>query len=370
MKLPRSKSLAVTALASTLVLAATSATTTAGADAATSHPSTPRVLASGLGPVFQIALRHHTVYYTDGATVSKITPSGPKVVAPFADASGVEFSRNGKTMAVAYGSPESSPQQVTLVRKGRPRITVSTIDYENKVNPDRHQKYGIVAGGNAECLTEVEKVSGGPATYKGIKDSHPYQVAALRGGAFAIAEAGGNDILRVGPQGRISTIAVLPPQPVTLTAEQATGLGAPHCAGATYAFESVPTDVERGPHGSLLVSTLPGGPEDPTLGARGSVYKISRHGHVKRLATGFAGATNLATFHGRIYVAELFGGKVTKLYRGHRSTQLTIDSPLSVEATRKKLYVGTLPGESGPGQIVSISRYKVGAVPGPSSRRR
>ena len=367
MHLNSRKSLAMTAVASALVLAAPAALTTAGAEAATPSPSAPKVLASGLGPVFQIALRHGTVYYADGAgTINKLTPSGPKVIATFADASGVEFSRDGKTMAVAHGSPGASPQAVTLVRKGKPNIVVSTIDYENKVNPDRNKKYGIVAGGNPYCVNEIETLTQGPASYTGIKDSHPYQVAALKGGSFAVAEAGGNDILRIGPKGGISTIAVLPPQPVKLTAEQAGALGAPHCAGATYAFESVPTDVERGPGGSLLVSTLPGGPEDPSLGARGSVYLVSKRGHVTRLATGFAGATNLAYAKGRIYVSELFAGKVTKLGWGGRKTVLTIAAPLAVEATRKRLYVGTLPGETGPGQIVSVPRHGVHAVPGKS----
>ena len=47
--------------------------------------------------------------------------------------------------------------------------------------------------------------------------------------------------------------------------------------------------VEVGPHHRLYVTTLPGGPEDPSFGARGSVYKLSdRVYHPYRIATGFA----------------------------------------------------------------------------------
>ena len=126
---------------------------------------------------------------------------------------------------------------------------------------------------------------------------------------------------------------MLPPQPTEVTAEGAGALGLPDCTiGSTFAFEPVPTDVEVAKGGKLIVSLLPGGPEDPSLGARGAVYQVKagsgghhhhgygRHGNhgsrgkVKLLAGGFLGATNVAIGdRGEIYVAELFGGKVSVL---------------------------------------------------------
>ena len=51
---------------------------------------------------------------------------------------------------------------------------------------------------------------------------------------------------------------------------------APACVvGEEYAFEPVPTDVEFGPDGWLYVSSLPGGPEDASLGARGAVFRVN-----------------------------------------------------------------------------------------------
>jgi hypothetical protein len=68
----------------------------------------------------------------------------------------------------------------------------------------------------------------------GLPPSHPYVVASLGRGSWAVADAGANAILKVSATGQ------------------------------------VPTDVEVGPLGQPWVSTLPGGPEDPSLGARGS----------------------------------------------------------------------------------------------------
>ena len=166
--------------------------------------------------------------------------------------------------------------------------------------------------------------AGVPATYRCRSTPTLYAVAYLGDGGWAVADAGGNDILRVDRRGHVSTIAVLPPQPTTLSAEQVAGVGAPAClAGATYNFEPVPTDVERGQNGRLWVSTLPGGPLLPeprrprirlhrqSLEALGS----SRGDRLPRRATDLALGDD-----GAVYVAELFAGKVTRLKHGRTST--------------------------------------------------
>jgi hypothetical protein len=64
------------------------------------------------------------------------------------------------------------------------------------------------------------------------------------------------------------------------------------CVGATFTGEPVPTDVERGPDGSLYVSSLPGFPEAPGTGA---VFRVDpRTGDVEKLYDGFSGAVDLA----------------------------------------------------------------------------
>lgn len=348
--------------ASTSALMIAAAAISPAADAVTTQRTTSsseRTLSPEVQGPFQIALRRHTVFYTDGfvGTLNKITSRGPRVVANIPGIAGVEFTRDGKTMAVASGDGPTS--QVKIKRRGYRALVVPTGSYEESVNPDQSNTYGVRAGGNRCANKWLKDASGSPhATYRGQVDSHPYQLARLSHGSWAVAEAGGNAILRISRRGQISTIAVLPPQPITFTRAQAEALGAPDCViGVTYAFEPVPTDVERGAHGSLWVSTLPGGPEDPSLGARGSVYQISSTGVVRRIATGFLGATNLAVAGGHIYVAELFNGQVTRIGRGGRSAAVKIDTPLSVEATSRHLYIGTLAtGPGSPGKIVQVAR--------------
>jgi hypothetical protein len=169
-------------------------------------------------------------------------------------------------------------------------------------------------------------------------------VAALPGDAWVVADAGGNDLLKVDRHGRISVVSVLPRQPFTITAAAAASLGLPDCVvGAVYNFEAVPTDVEVGPGGVLVVSLLPGGPEDPSIGARGKVVAVSqRTGHAFTLASGIAGATSVALGrHGRIYVSELFGGRVSVLEHGRLRPYVQLDSPLGLTYFRGALYAGT-----------------------------
>ncbi len=99
----------------------------------------------------------------------------------------------------------------------------------------------------------------------------------------------------------------MPPTPVTITADAAAANQLPACTvGLTYKFEPVPTDVELGPDGWLYVSSLPGGPEDPSLGANGRVYKVNpKSGKVKLLAGGFISTVDVAVANnGDVYVAE------------------------------------------------------------------
>jgi len=228
--------------------------------------------------------------------------------------------------------------------------------YEQNVNPDRNQTYGIVGGASTQCRTELESASRQPVTYTGRRFSQPAQVEPLPRGAFAVADSGGNDILRVDRRGRISVIAVLPPQRVRLTQAQADSMFAPSCVGALYAFQPAPTDVERAHGGALWVTTLPSGLGASGPGKFGALYRIKR-GVVTRMASGFHGANNLDLVRGRFYVAEWYGGKVTKLGKGGRFTRYNIAEAISVEATRKHLYVGTFsPGPGTPGKIIRLRR--------------
>ncbi|KIC66395.1 hypothetical protein RM50_11800 [Pseudarthrobacter phenanthrenivorans] len=208
-------------------------------------------------------------------------------------------------------------------------------DYERKVNPDGKQHYGFEADVSQQCLTEAGAIPDAPpAQYTGAVDSHPYAVAVQKDTAY-VADAGMNAVLKVDLEsGRISTVAVLPPRPVKLTAEVAASLAAPDCAGFSYAFEPVPTDVEIGPDGWLYVSSLPGGQPGPSMGARGAIFKVNPwSGETKLWQDHILTPTGLAvTDKGDVYVASLFGGEILKFNsEGDRSHFLTVNMPADVE---------------------------------------
>ena len=145
-------------------------------------------------------------------------------------------------------------------------VNVDTLAYERANNPDAKITYGFTNPG--DCALEPNN--------RGLIDSHAYSVAAY-GKKFVVADAGANALWLIDRKGNISTIGVLPRHPLRVTTAIAASMGLPDCAvDKTYAFEAVPTDVEVGKDGWLYVSTLPGGPEDPSLGARGRVYRVTR----------------------------------------------------------------------------------------------
>jgi len=224
---------------------------------------------------------------------------------------------------------------------GAPRVLADTFAYERAKNPDGRTAYGLLRTGRA-CLAQIP-AGPLPARYTGIADSHPYATTTVRGTTY-VADAGANAILSISERGKIRTVAVLPPQPAVVTAEFAASLGWPDCAvGQTYWFEAVPTDVEVGPRGVLYVTTLPGGPEDDSLGARGAVYTVDPwKGKVRQVASGFVGATNLAvTDQGTVYVSELLGGRISQAGRRGPSTVVEVPLPAGLEWTGKGLLATT-----------------------------
>ena len=222
---------------------------------------------------------------------------------------------------------------------------VSTIanlwDYEVENNPDGDNIYGFRKL-SQNCKSKLPKGQG-LRPYRGIVESHPYGLAdTAPAGGWYVADAAANAIFLVMPDGTVETVAVLKPQKVEVSAEQAEAFGFPGCvAGKKFAFEPVPTDVEVDEAGQLVVSLLPGGPEDPSLGARGSVVRIDPlTGDQTVVAEGFAGATNVAVDGQDVFVTELFGGKVNHIPAdGDPSVFYEAKQPAAIEWADGKLYV-------------------------------
>ncbi|QMW67136.1 ScyD/ScyE family protein [Mumia sp. ZJ1417] len=241
----------------------------------------------------------------------------------------------------------------SIDRRGTVKVVADTGAYEIANNPDGDVVYGA-RGISAECAAQwpapdPETGEGPPpSTYTGDVNPHPYATLPGPFGTTFVADAGANSIQRISASGRITTLALMPGQPLKITAELAGAFGIPACAvGLSYYFDPVPTDVEWGPDGWLYVSLLPGGPEDPSLGARGAVYKVNPvSGRTVKVAGGFLGATNLAvTPKGDIYVAEIFGNQLSVLKRGSRTPKPFAPLPwaTSVEYAGGSLYATSSP---------------------------
>lgn len=308
-----------------------------------------------------------------GGRTDVVTGQGTQVT-------GVAAGKRGALAWIEQSEADGRPVGSLKVRARDGRVTTVTTglaQYELDTNPDGGVDYGFVdldEACKADFPSPPEPPSGppnpdtpppppGPEPEPGDINPNPYALAFGPKGSFYVADAGGNTILRVSRSGRISTVALLPPVPFTIpSAEVAAGLGLPSCtAGETYLFQPVPTDVERGRNGMLYVSSLPGGPEDASLGYRGGVYRVNPWtGHVKRIAWGLLGAVDLALDHrGRIYVAELFDNAITRVGHGPNRKVAGVPSPGAVEFAQGKLVVTSGNGFGDFGQpVASVVRVK------------
>jgi hypothetical protein len=125
-----------------------------------------------------------------------------------------------------------------------------------------------------------------------VIDSNPYGVLAFSGGVL-VTDAGGNSLLRVAPNGDISTLAVFPSRP-----ERGT--------------DSVPTSVAVGPDGAYYVGELTGVPFTP---GAARIYRVVPGQAPEIYLTGFTTIMDLAFGRdGNLYVLQhsstgpFFGG--------------------------------------------------------------
>lgn len=333
----------------------------------------PAVKSSKVAAPFNLDVRRHSVLVADGGLnlVGKLKANGDikTIAAKQPGASGVATSRDYRWLAftTTVTNPDTFENTASKLRIWGPwgsRVSADTLAYERKNNPDKRNHYGV------ENPSDCVRNNFGPfASYQGQVDSHAYSVAAFRRG-WVVADAGANALLTISNSGEIRTLAVLPPQPVTIdeAAAKAIELPDPSCFKnpVTYNVEPVPTDVEVGKDGFLYVTTLPGGPESPALGGRGKVWKVNpRNGKAVEIAGGFVGATNLALGkHGEIYVAELFGAKISVIKHGRTSTYVNLPNVVAVETGPDgTVWAGTMasqdPQAPAPGTIVKIVKGKV-----------
>lgn len=144
-------------------------------------------------------------------------------------------------------------------------------------------------------------------------ESNPYGVAALKNGGALVADAAGNDLLRVSPNGAITTVATVMPR--TVRVPRGLGEDAPP-AGTRLPSEAVITSVTVGRDGSFYIGELRGFPATPGTSqlwrvdpsAEGAVCNPKRPnaGQCTRVADDLTSVVGLQSGpKGQIVVAEL-----------------------------------------------------------------
>ena len=152
------------------------------------------------------------------------------------------------------------------------------------------------------------------------EDSNPYGLAALRDGTVLVADAAGNDLLRVWPRsGHIETVAHLKPRLVEVPEglpELPPEEGGPlPPAGTPIMSEAVATSVTVGKDGYWYVGELRGFPATPGTSQVWRIRPGSENavcdpenpysGSCKRYADGLTSIVDLAAGHRGIYALEL-----------------------------------------------------------------
>jgi len=148
-------------------------------------------------------------------------------------------------------------------------------------------------------------------------DSNPYDLEPLRDGSVLVADAGGNDLLRIWPNGRARTVACFPDQMVSTDQVPPPVLEETGPLPPEILAEAVPTGVVLGKDGKAYVSELIGfpfplhssgvwrvNPNGESVGCDGSPDDPVEPG--KKVVTGFSGINDVTTDkRGNLYVTEL-----------------------------------------------------------------
>jgi hypothetical protein len=175
---------------------------------------------------------------------------------------------DGSTGDEIYGDGGSLLDTLTTFgRGGSTTVEANFGHYEAAHNPDRGEGTNVADGDDA------------------AEDSDPYGIVAYRGG-YAVADAGGNDVLWVSRSGSIRVLAVLP------TIRE-----------GTTAAQPVPDAIAVAADGALYVGELGGEPFDRRTS---SIYRIVPGHGATRVASGFTAVDDM-TFDasGRLLVLEL-----------------------------------------------------------------
>ncbi len=190
-----------------------------------------------VGPLFGVATaRDGSLLVADSGQGIVRVNGRVSLVARLPGVVDVALRSGGGLWAITSGEP--GDQKLYRVVRGRPILVANLYAFEAKRNP-----------------------------HPSDINSNPFDVADLGRGRALVADAGGNDLLKVNRHGKVKLVAVLPDEVVsTANAQRLAGCpDAPPdfafvCDAPTMPAEAVPTSVAIGPDGAFYVGELKGFP--------------------------------------------------------------------------------------------------------------
>ncbi|MBE1471864.1 ScyD/ScyE family protein [Kibdelosporangium phytohabitans] len=204
------------------------------------------------------------------------------------------------SIAAADGTQAMGPSDVTVLG-GFPVFTtgLATAPSKRAELPAAGQNAGrllLAAGGHVVRLADIAGYEGQADPDGAGAETNPDSVALTSSGAVVV-DAAGNCLVRIAPNGTVSTVAVFPGQ----LADAPPQLGLP--PGAKIPAQAVPTSVVQGPDGAFYVSQLTG---FPFPAGRASVFRVVPGQAPTVYATGFTTIGDLAFDRdGTLYVLEI-----------------------------------------------------------------
>lgn len=303
-------------LGGTIGYASAQDATPAAEAAAPALPAGCSVFASGLANPRHLTVGDGGIVYVAEAGTAGDTPLFGTPV-PGTPAAGEALSMYGDSGAVAAINPDGT---LSTAASGFPSFTFGT----EVVGPAGVAAVGttlyVVTGGVGPATPAVDPMVGRAAVWSvdlasgetkvvadleafersnnpdpNHIDSDPYAIVAGTDGMLYVADAGGNDILKVDPaSGEVSLLAVIPGLP---------GQQANPDRGGAMEIDPVPTGLAWAPDGGLYVSLLSGGPFIPGTAA---LMHVAMDGTVTTVASGLTmlGAVTVAP-DGSVYVVTM-----------------------------------------------------------------